>query len=163
MTNSEDQIDVSVAKKLRGIRANSLAASVMLLIELGLGVSVNLYAKLPASDHGKSMFVAFGRAVTSGPISLTLHALLGTLLLLSAITLVVRTWSIRQTLLLVLAIVGLVAILMAWFSGARFVGTMANGASMAMGLATVVAILCYVLILFVTPADSRGKMEMDDG
>jgi hypothetical protein len=154
MNTIESQIDVSATKKLKGIRANSLAASVMLLIELGLGMSVNLYDKLPASDHGKSIVSAFGRAVTGGPIALTLHALLGTLLLLSGITLVVRTWSIHRTSLLVLAIIGLVAILMAWFSGARFVGTMANEASMAMGLATGVAILCYVLILFVTPVRS---------
>lgn len=155
MSNIETQIDVSIAKKLRGIRANSLAASVMLLIELVLGLIVNLYAKLPASDQGEGGFAAFGRAVTGGPIALTLHALLGTVLLLSAVTLVVRTWSIHRTLLFVPAIVGFVAILMAWFSGARFVGTMANGASMAMGLATGVAILCYVVILFVTPVNSR--------
>jgi hypothetical protein len=157
MTNIESQIDVSVAKKLRGIRANSLAASVMLLIELGLGLSVNLYTNLPGSDQGKGVVAAIGLAVTGGPIALTLHALLGTVLLLSAITLVVRTWSIHRTLLLVAAIVGLVAILMAWFSGARFVGTMANGASMAMGLATGVALFCYVLVLFVTPTNSQGR------
>ncbi len=157
MSNIELPIDVKIAKKLRGIRANSLAASVMLLIELGLGMNVNLYAKLPASDQGKGVVSAFGRAVTGGPIALTLHALLGTLLLVSGITLVVRTWSTHRTLLLVLAIVGFVAILMAWFSGARFVGTMANGASMAMGIATGVAILCYVLIVFVSPANSRGN------
>ena len=39
--------------KTSGLRANSLAAVVMLLIEYGLGVTVNLYAHLPASDHGK--------------------------------------------------------------------------------------------------------------
>ena len=113
MTNIESQIEVSVVKKLRGIRANSLVASVMLLIELVLGINVNLYAKLPTSDQGKGVVSAFGRAVTGGPIVLTLHALLGTVLLLSAITLVARTWSIHRTSLLVLAIVGLVAILMA--------------------------------------------------
>jgi hypothetical protein len=156
MTNIESQIEVSVVKKLRGIRANSLVASVMLLIELVLGINVNLYAKLPTSDQGKGVVSAFGRAVTGGPIVLTLHALLGTVLLLSAITLVARTWSIHRTSLLVLAIVGLVAILMAWFSGARFVGTMANGASMAMGISTSVAILCYLVVLFVAPAYSYG-------
>jgi hypothetical protein len=157
MSNIELQIDISVAKKLRAIRANSLAASVMLLIEFVLGMNVNLFAKLPASDQGKGVVSAFGRAVTDGPIALSLHALFGTLLLVSGFTLVIRTWSLRRTSFLVLAIVGFIAILMAWFSGARFVGTMANGASMTMGIATGVAILCYVLILFVSPANSRGN------
>ena len=156
MTNIESQIEVSVVKKLRGIRANSLVASVMLLIELVLGINVNLYAKLPTSDQGKGVVSAFGRAVTGGPIVLTLHALLGTVLLLSAITLVARTWSIHRTSLLVLAIVPTNRAPENHAMRIATRPTMANGASMAMGIATSVAILCYLVVLFVAPAYSYG-------
>lgn len=40
--------------RIRGLRANALAAVVMLLIQYCLGISVNLYSTLPASDHGKA-------------------------------------------------------------------------------------------------------------
>jgi hypothetical protein len=121
---------------------------VLLLIEFGLGVSVNLYAKLPASDHGKGMLPAFGGAVAGGPVVLALHALLGTVLLAGSIAALVRAILIRRPVLLGLAGVALLSIVGAWISGSRFVATMANGASLTMALATAVSVLCYVLILF---------------
>ena len=40
----------------------------------------NLYDKLPRTDHSTSLFAAFGAALTVGPVSLALHAVLGMLL-----------------------------------------------------------------------------------
>jgi hypothetical protein len=119
----------------------------MLLLEFGLGMGVNLYASLPAADHGKGVFPAFGRAVTGGPVVLTLHALLGTLLLGAGVSVLVRAARIRRGPLTALAGVALVAILLAWVSGTRFVGHGNNGASLGMAVATAVALLCYVTIL----------------
>jgi hypothetical protein len=131
----------------RGLRANSLSAVVMLIVEYGLGIWVNLYAKIPASDHGKGVFAAFGAAVADGPVGLALHAVLGTLLLVTAIALVVRAVLARRVAASALGAVALLAIVAAWMSGARFVGDGANGASFGMAMATAVALLCYVLIL----------------
>jgi hypothetical protein len=131
-----------------GLRANSLAATVMLVIEFALGVVVNLYAKLPRSDAGKTLFSAFGAAVTDGPVALTLHALLGTLLLITGISAVVRASLLRRGVLITVTGVALLAILLAWLSGTRFVGDSGNGESLVMALATGVAIVCYAAILF---------------
>jgi hypothetical protein len=57
----------------------------MLLAEYCPGVWVNLYAQLPAADHGAGLLPAFGRAVAKGPVTLALHAVPGTLLLVTAI------------------------------------------------------------------------------
>ena len=138
-------------KGIAGLRANSFAATVMLLIEFGLGVGVDLYAGLPASDHGKGLVAAFGASVTGGPIVLTLHALLGTLLIVTGVSVVVRASLARQPTLVAIATIALSAILVAWVSGGRFVGDMGNGTSLAMALATGVALLCYATILFITP------------
>jgi hypothetical protein len=133
---------------LNGLRANSLSVVVILLIEFGLGISVNLFAKLPASDHGKGMLPAFGGAVTGGPVVLGLHAILGTFLLAGGIAAFVRAILIRRPLLTGLTSVALLSIVVAWISGTRFVGSTDNGASLSMALAAVVSILCYMLILF---------------
>jgi hypothetical protein len=133
----------------RGLRPNSFAAVVMLLIEYGLGIWVNLYAQIPASDKGKGTFAAFGAAVANGPVALTLHALLGTLLLVTAITLVIRAVLARKAAATVIGAVALLAIIAAWLSGGRFIGDGADGASFGMAMATAVALLCYVIILFV--------------
>ena len=52
--------------------------------------------------------------------------------------------------MIALATAALLAILVAWLSGARFVGDTSNGPSLAMALATAVAILSYATIIFVS-------------
>ena len=62
----------------------------ILLIEYGLGVWVNLYGHLPASDHGANVATGFARAVSNGPAGLSIHALLGLILIVPASTAMVR-------------------------------------------------------------------------
>jgi hypothetical protein len=147
------------SSKAIGLRANCFAGVVMLIVEFGLGIGVNLYSSLPRADHGRSAFPAFGRAVTGGPVVLTLHALLGTLLLVAGVSVVVRAALIRRAPLTAVAGVALLAILAAWVSGTRFVGHTGNGASLGMALATGVALLCYATILFVVPSSPGGPQD----
>ena len=51
------------AARIRGLRANALAAVAMLLIQYCLGIAVNLYSTLPTTDHGKALFAGFTAAV----------------------------------------------------------------------------------------------------
>ena len=132
-----------------GLRANALSAVVMLLIEYGLGMWVNLYAQIPAGDHGKGTFAAFGAAVAHGPVVLAVHAILGTLLLVTAIALIVRAALARNAAAAVIGAIAFLATIAAWLSGARFVGDAADGASFGMAITTGVALLSYVVILFV--------------
>jgi uncharacterized membrane protein len=132
----------------RGLRPGSFAAVVMLILEFGLGSWVSLYAQIPVSDQGKGAFAAFGAAVAHGPAGLALHALLGTLLLVTAITLVIRAAVARRAAASAISAVALLAVIAAWLSGARFVGSGSNGASLGMAMATAVALLCYAIILF---------------
>ena len=142
--------------RVRGLRIASLAAVVMLLIEYGFGIWVNLYGQLPAADHGAGAATGFGRAITDGPAGLTIHALLGVALLASAITIVVRAILARRGWPIALAVLGLCAIGVSAINGSRFVGDPSNAASFAMGLAAAVAILCYVIIGFAATARLRS-------
>jgi hypothetical protein len=137
----------STTAAARGLRPNAFAAVVMLLVQYGLGIWVNLYANIPASDHGKGTFAAFGAAVADGPVALALHALLGTLLLVTAIALVVRAVLARTAATIVISAIALLAVIAAWLSGARFVGDAASGESFGMALGAGVALLGYVIIL----------------
>lgn len=51
-----------------------------------------------------------------------------------------------------LAVLGLCAIIVSAINGSRFVGDPSNAASLAMGIAAAVAILCYVIIGFAATA-----------
>jgi hypothetical protein len=149
--------DPGLRHRVSGLRSNSLAAIVMLLAEFGLGQGVSLYAGPPASDHGKGLLAAFGGAVTDGPVVLVLHALLGTLLLVTGVAAVARAVLVRRMPLIAAAGTALLAILVAWLSGARFAGHTNDGASLAMALATGLALLCYAVILFIAPRESRER------
>jgi hypothetical protein len=138
------------AARIRALRINSFAAVVMLVTEYGLGIWVNIYAHLPAADQGKGTFAAFASAVANGPVVLALHAVLGTLILVSGISMLVRAALVGRPALIVIGAVGLLAIIAAWFSGARFVGHGGNGASFSMAIATAVAIAGYVIVLFIS-------------
>ena len=142
------------SKKIAALRINSFAASVLLMLVFGFGSTVNQYAKLPKMDHGTSMFAAFDAAITVGPVNLAIHAVLGTLLVLTGIATVVRASSTHHPLPITLAGIALLALLMAWTSGAGFVGSQSNSASlsMAMAIATAIAALSYTTILFTSPA-----------
>jgi hypothetical protein len=112
------------------LRANALSAVVMLLIQYCLGISVNLYSTVPASDHGKSVFAGFTAAVVDGPVVLTLHAILGILLLITALAARIR--SLRSGAPpIALTALALLAICIARMSGSEFLGHQKNGASLA--------------------------------
>ncbi|MHB1533487.1 MAG: hypothetical protein ACYC1D_02560 [Acidimicrobiales bacterium] len=129
---------------LAGLRANCFAGLVMLLVELALGVAVNLTAKLPATDTGRSLPAAFAASITGGPVVLSAHAVLSTLLVATGVAAV----ATRRPLLIAATAVALASIVAAWLSGARFVGAPSNAASRAAAFAT----LAYALVLFVSPA-----------
>ena len=140
------------------LRRISLGMLAGLLIQYGLGMIVNLYVSVPARDHGGGVLTAIGRALANGPAALTVHAALGLLLILGAVSLVVRAAVLRLRLVawlsaaaLLLAIVGAAA------SGAAFVGSGADGDSLAMALLTGVALLCYAVNLFVLGPAPPGR------
>lgn len=134
--------------RLARLRRASLAALVMLIIEFALGIGVNLYVELPGGDQGAGVFAAIGRALSDGPAAVAVHAAVGLLLIAAAIGLVVQAVICRVAPVIALSAVGLLAVLGAATSGARFVGTGQDGASLGMALATALAMLCYAVSLF---------------
>jgi hypothetical protein len=87
--------------------------------------------------------------VADGPVGLALHALLGTLLLVTAIAFVIRAVLARRAAAIAIGVIALLAIITAWLSGARFTGAGTDSASFTMAMATGVALLCYVAVLFI--------------
>jgi hypothetical protein len=156
MDESTATVAQRAATRMRGLRAGSVAAIVILLIEYGLGVWVNLYGRLPAADHGAGIGAGFARAVSGGPVGLSVHALLGVILIVSASAAVVRAVLARRAALVAAAVAGLAAIAVAAVSGAAFVGTGSNAASMSMAIAAGVAIGCYAFIVFLSVAAAAG-------
>ena len=74
---------------------------------------------------------------------------IGTLLIITSVSAVVRAALVRQPALIIIGRIALLAILTAWLAGTKFVADSANGASFAMAIATGVAVLAYATISFI--------------
>ena len=120
-----------LARRRSALRTNSAAICVMLLVQYGLGMGVNLYARIPAADQGSGLAVAVGRALTSQPAVLAAHAAVGLLMLVAGISVLARAIRARHRKAIATSAGGLAAIIAAAFSGAAFVSNGQDGASMA--------------------------------
>jgi hypothetical protein len=134
-----------------GLRRVCVAALIMLVVQYGLGIFLNLYVAVPASDAHAGMF----GEIATAPLALTVHAVLGLALIGTAILLVVRAVAVGDRLLAVLASAGLTAIGGAFGAGEIFVRNGMAGASLAMAILTGVALLCYVGTLVLASAAQR--------
>jgi len=132
-----------------------VAALIMLVLQYGLGIFLNIYVAVPASDAHAGIFAE----IATAPLALTVHALLGLALIGTAILLVVKAVGVRDRLLAVLASAGLTAIGGAFGAGEIFVRNGQDTASMAMALLTGVALLCYVGTLALA---SAAQQEVRD-
>ena len=136
-----------------GLGRMCVAALIMLVVQYGLGIFLNLYVAVPASDAHAGII----QEIETAPVALTLHALLGLGLIGTAILLVVRAVGERDRLLAVLASAGLTAIGGAFGAGEIFVKNGQATASLAMAILTGVALLCYIgMIALATTAQWQG-------
>jgi hypothetical protein len=134
------------------LRRISLGMSIALLVQYALGMWVNLYVTVPKRDHGGGVLAAVGRALANGPAALGAHASLGLILVLGSVMLVIRAIRARYRVTMVTSLVSLLAVAGAAGTGAAFVNTGNDGASLGMALLTAVALLCFQLNLYVLPS-----------
>ncbi|MGA2831000.1 MAG: hypothetical protein ABSF03_33360, partial [Streptosporangiaceae bacterium] len=132
-------VRTAAAPRLSRLRRGNLAVLVLVVIEYGIGMYVNLYVAVPKADHGGSL----GRAVSNGPAALSVHAVVGLLLGLGALGVLVQAIMIRHRGAVAFSAVGLFALAFASVTGTSFTSSGDSSASMAMAVMTGVALLCY--------------------
>jgi hypothetical protein len=132
-----------------GVRKTSLGLSIALLVQYALGMWVNLYVTVPKRDQGGGVPAAVGRSLSSGPAALALHAGIGLVIVIGSVALVARAIQARHRMTIVTSLISLLAVAGAAVSGATFVNTGSDGASLGMALLTAVALLCLLVNLYV--------------
>lgn len=145
------------ALKERSRRADpqvaTLAVLIALSIQFGLGAGINLYVTVPAvGEPGHGAFF-------SGIPLLLLHATLGCVLIIGALSVLVWAILARNATVIVTSAVGLAAILTAAAFGAAFVLNLTNADSLGMALATAVALACYTVGLHACGARATARPE----
>ena len=138
---------------LARLRRGSLAVLVLLVVEYAIGMYVNLYVTVPGADHGGSL----GSAISNGPASLSVHAVIGLLLGLGALGVAAQSILVRHWGLIAASVIGLLAMIFASVAGTGFTSTGADSASMAMSVLSGIAMLCYAANLYLLrPGIRRG-------
>lgn len=140
------------ARRIGALRRAAFATFVLLVIQFALGMYVNLYVTVPGADHGHG----FGQAIANGPAGLTVHIVLGLLLILAALGFLVQAILARQPALITAAALGLLTMIGAAASGSSFTGNGQNGASMTMAALAAAGLLCYGTSLFLLARPAAG-------
>jgi hypothetical protein len=111
-----------------------------LVVQLALGMILNLYVAIPAVGPRTSYL----REIETAPGLLTAHALVALLVLATAGVLLLRAIALRDMAVIVPVAVGLAALLGAFAAGEAFVRNDESGASLSMAILTSLAFLCYI-------------------
>jgi hypothetical protein len=128
---------------MRGLRRIFLITLMGLVVQFVLGMVLNLYVKIPSSVSS----AGFIREVETAPITVTLHAVLGILLISAGVIAVIRAVRTARRLLTGLAgltVAGLCAMVGAFASGEIFVRDGRGSTSLTMAVLTGVALACYI-------------------
>lgn len=133
----------------------------LLLAQFLLGIATNLYVTIPRDHPGTTAgyFAGIGKgigwAVGSGPVPLAIHAALGSALVLVAITVLVLAMRSRARRWIVCGLIGLIAVIAAWFNGVSFINVgqhNLNSMIMSAGFAAAVASYGAALYLATSPS-----------
>ena len=125
------------------LRRDCLVTVIALVLQFGLGMILNLYVPVPSADA----HAGFVTEVRTAPLGLTLHAMLGTFLVVAAIVVLAGAARSRDRLMTAFTATGLVSVIGAFAAGELFVREMQNGISLTMALLTALALLCYACTL----------------
>jgi lysylphosphatidylglycerol synthetase-like protein (DUF2156 family) len=148
---------------LAAVRRACLAVLVLLVIQYDIGVFLNLYVAVPASDKGAGLM----HEIVTAPFALSLHATVGVALVGVAVVVLARTVALRDSALIALAALALASICGAFLAGESFVSSGGKSSeSFAMAALTGVALVCYVGTLGLTGQRRRrtiSEQEPDSG
>ncbi len=136
---------------MAALRRACLTTLIALVAQFSLGMILNLYVSVPASDA----YAGFIQEIKTAPFGLTVHVLLGIVLIVSATAVLIRAAKVRDRPMVTLAITGLTAILGAFAAGEMFVKNGENTASLWMAILTGGALVCYICAL--------GRLSMAPG
>jgi len=136
---------------MAALRRACLTTLIALVAQFSLGMILNLYVSVPASDA----HAGFIEEIKTAPFGLTVHVLLGIVLIVSATAVLIRAARVRDRPMVTLAITGLTAILGAFAAGEMFVKNGENTASLWMAILTGGALVCYICAL--------GRLSMVPG
>jgi hypothetical protein len=141
------------------LRPLILTTAILVLIQAGIGMVVNLYVAIPGQHPGArpsnyltGSVSSIGWAISQSTPALAIHATLGLALAVLAIWVAVRAVMLRQRALAVWLILAALLIIGAGFNGASFLDFNKAISSLIMALLAFAALLCYAIGIYRLPS-----------
>jgi len=142
------------ARQRARLRWMILAAILLVLVQAGIGMVVNLYVTIPAShpgahpaDYVTGSFRSVAWAIGNGGPALVVHASLGLALAVAVIGVAGRALRLGRPAVGVLSVLAMLLVIGAGFNGASFLDFNQNVSSLIMALLTLGALGCYAAAL----------------
>lgn len=115
----------------------------MLSIQYILGIGINLFVKFPDSGSAKDYW-----DFANSQLLVVTHIIVAVLLSIGSITLLIRSIRNKNQKFILISGIGLVSILVAGFSGSKYVPTQNDIYSFIMAIGFITAFLSYITGLF---------------
>ena len=139
------------------LRRIVLVAMVLILVQAGIGMYVNLYVTIPLKHPGANppfsnylgaSMHSLAWALGHGERQLVVHAVLGLALVVVVIGVAVYAIRLRGWAIGVLSVLGGLMVILAGFKGLSFLDFQNNSSSIFMALLAFGSIACYAAILY---------------
>jgi hypothetical protein len=155
MTSSASTAPDQVIGHRQRLATGSLIFIILLLIQFGLGMGINLFVGITRNHPGAEAHEFFSGtyrsvswALAHGPVALAVHAGLGLVLVLGSIGQLVQALRWGTTGMRWATAIGMVFILAAGFNGGSFLNYNEDVNSLLMAMFFGAAVLCYAVNLY---------------
>jgi hypothetical protein len=146
---------MEIATRTQALRLQAFGAAVVICLQSGLGMFVNLFVSIPEHHAGSNPSEFFsgsarsvGWAVDHGAVALVIHTLLGLLLAVMVIGIVARALSIGRRSLSTWVVLGALFTIGAGFNGASFLDYQKDVSSFVMTVLSLAALLCFMVVVY---------------
>lgn len=141
-----------------GLRRLALGAVVLVLVQAGIGMVVNLDVTIPAHHPGarpanyfSGSASSIGWAITHGAAALAIHATLGLAVAVLVIGVAVRSFAVASRPVRAWSVLAALLVIGAGFNGASFLDFNNDVSSLIMAMLALAAVACYSVVLYLLP------------
>jgi hypothetical protein len=146
---------MTTPEKVARLRGQVLGAVIVIALQAGFGMFVNLFVSIPKNHAGANPANYFSGstrsvvwAISHGAVALAVHVVLGLLLALMVITIVARAFSIGRASIITWSVMGAMGAIGAGFTGAGFLDFNEDVSSFFMAVLALASLLCFVIVLY---------------
>jgi hypothetical protein len=145
------------------LRLLAFAATLLLLLQAGIGMVVNLYVTIPTRHPGAQPSNYLGGslhslawAIAHGTMALAIHAALGLALVLVTIGIAIDALRLPGRAIAVWSTIAALLVIGAGFNGVSFLDFNHDISSLVMSLLAFAAVACYSVVMFLLADAPHG-------